>query len=262
MPTLKRPHCDLYYEVQGDGPAIVFAHGAGGNHLSWWQQIPIFAGAYRCVAYDHRGWGRSAEEPGGPGPGLFVDDLIALLDQLEIERAALVAQSMGGWSALGTALQAPDRVAALVMADTLGGLTTERIAPISAQARTRIEREGLATLAYDAGLRDRDPALAFLYDEIMALNPPRDPALLGRLRENPPDPDAVAALPMPVLWVVGGNDPIMPPEAVREAQALVAGSEYFEVPATGHSVYFERAVEFNMQLNRFLVDAGWGESVF
>ena len=60
MPTLSRPHCELYYEETGEGPAIVFAHGAGGNHLSWWQQVPVFRERYRCVSFDHRGWGRSA----------------------------------------------------------------------------------------------------------------------------------------------------------------------------------------------------------
>ena len=52
MPTLERPNCDIYYEETGSGPAIIFAHGAGGNHLSWWQQIPLFAKSYRCVAFE------------------------------------------------------------------------------------------------------------------------------------------------------------------------------------------------------------------
>ena len=43
MPKTQVNGIDLYYEVHGDGPAIVFAHGAGGNHLSWWQQVPVFA---------------------------------------------------------------------------------------------------------------------------------------------------------------------------------------------------------------------------
>ena len=260
MPTLERPGCDIFYEVTGEGPAIVFAHGAGGNHLSWWQQVPIFAQSYQCVAFDHRGWGRSIPT-GGPGPAAFVDDLIALLDELKIDRAALVAQSMGGWSCLGAALQAPERVAAVVMADTLGGLLTEEMAEPYEVARAAVREQGLEALAYDRSLRDRDPALAFLYEEIMALNPPRDPAMLASLREHTPDPDAVAALTMPILWVVGGNDPIMPPSCMRLAQALVPGSEYYEIPATGHSVYFERAAEFNGQLNRFLIDAGWGSGV-
>ncbi len=260
MPILERPHCGIYYEETGSGPAIIFAHGAGGNHLSWWQQVPLFAKAYRCVAFDHRGWGRSVPT-GGSGPAAFVDDLLALMDELRIDRAALVAQSMGGWTCLGAALQAPQRVAALVMADTVGGLSTDEIAPIFQKTRQRIQSQGLATLAYDQSLRQRDPALAFLYDEIMSLNPPRDPQLLGALGALAPDPAAVAALAMPILWVVGGNDPLIPPAIMRAAHAHVPGSEYYEIPATGHSVYFERAAEFNGQLNRFLIDAGWGAGI-
>lgn len=261
MPRLSRPNCELYYEDVGEGPAIVFAHGAGGNHLSWWQQVPVFRGGYRCVSFDHRGWGQSIEQPGGDGPNAFTPDLIALLDELQIERAALVAQSMGGWTCLRAAVEHPDRVAALVMADTLGGLTTDEIAPIVAKARERMREAGLAALAYDPNLRERHPALAYLYDEVMALNPPRDPALLTTLNRAAPAAADVAALVLPVLWVVGSNDPIMPPEAVRLAHQLVPGSAYFEQPATGHSVYFERAEQFNLVLGQFLAGAGWGPGI-
>jgi hypothetical protein len=77
---------ELYYEVHGEGPALIFAHGAGGNHLSWWQQVPALAQSYRCVTFDHRGFGLSREQPGGPGARAFVDDLRALLEHLGIER--------------------------------------------------------------------------------------------------------------------------------------------------------------------------------
>jgi 3-oxoadipate enol-lactonase len=260
MATLKRPNCDLFYEETGEGPAIIFAHGAGGNHLSWWQQVPVFASSYHCVAFDHRGWGRSIPA-GGPGPAAFVDDLIGLMDELRIDQAALVAQSMGGLACLGAAVQAPERIAALVMGGTVGGLITDAIRPLYEASRARMRSEGLASLAYDPGLRARDPALAFLYDEIMALNPPRDPGLIGAMADLAPNPDAVARLAMPILWVAGGNDPINPPGIMRAAHAHVPGSEYLEIPATGHSVYFERADEFNRQLSRFLVDAGWGSGI-
>lgn len=260
MPTLERPNCDIFYEETGSGPAIIFAHGAGGNHLSWWQQVPVFAQSYRCVAFDHRGWGRSIPS-GGSGRAAFVDDLIALMDELRIDRAALVAQSMGGWTCLGAAIQEPERVAALVMADTMGGLMTEEIRGLWEQTRRLVEAQGLGSLAYDQSLKQRDPALAFLYDEIMAMNPPRDPDLADSLAELAPEPDAVANLSMPVLWIVGGNDPLTSPAIIRAAHAHVPGSEYYEIPATGHSVYFERAAEFNGQLSRFLVDAGWGNGI-
>src|SRR5713226_1542507 len=52
---LHRPDCDLYYEVTGTGPALIFAHGLSGNHLSWWQQVPYFSDRYTCVTFAHRG---------------------------------------------------------------------------------------------------------------------------------------------------------------------------------------------------------------
>ena len=86
----------LYYEdTGGNAPAVLFLHGAGGNHLSWWQQVPVFAGEYRCVTVDQRGFGQSPDAAGGPGPAALATDALALLDHLGIARAAIVAQSMG-----------------------------------------------------------------------------------------------------------------------------------------------------------------------
>ena len=53
----------LYYEdTGGNAPAVLFLHGAGGNHLSWWQQVPVFAEEYRCVTADQRGEGRTEDD--------------------------------------------------------------------------------------------------------------------------------------------------------------------------------------------------------
>ena len=65
MPFLSVNDIRLYYEVHGDGPAIVFAHGAGGNHLSWWQQVPFFQAHYRCVIFDHRAFGTRGKNGSG-----------------------------------------------------------------------------------------------------------------------------------------------------------------------------------------------------
>ncbi|MCH8744730.1 MAG: alpha/beta hydrolase, partial [Chloroflexi bacterium] len=77
MPKTPINGIELYYESHGEGPAIVFSHGRGGNHLSWWQQMASFSSEYRCITFDHRGWGLTADQPNGPGPKAFVDDLIA-----------------------------------------------------------------------------------------------------------------------------------------------------------------------------------------
>jgi 3-oxoadipate enol-lactonase len=89
MPYLARPDAELYYEETGKGPPLVFAHGLGGNHLSWWQQVPHFAGGNRCVTFAHRGFFPSRSTlPAGDLSSHFVDDLEALLDALRLGPAS------------------------------------------------------------------------------------------------------------------------------------------------------------------------------
>src|SRR5256885_17057002 len=106
MPFAAVNGIDLYYETHGSGPALVFAHGAGGNHLSWWQQIPVFSKGFRCITFDHRAFGRSADGAGEAELGRrgFHEDLRELLDHLDIAETRIVAQSMGGRTAVGFAL--------------------------------------------------------------------------------------------------------------------------------------------------------------
>ena len=77
------------------------------------------------------GSGTRATTPRGPGRAAFVDDLEGLLDSLGVQEAALVAQSMGGWTLLGYSMRHPERVKALVMADTLGGISEPVRLPMS-----------------------------------------------------------------------------------------------------------------------------------
>ena len=77
---LKRPDCSIYYEVSGAGPGLVFAHGLGGNHLSWWQQIAHFSARYTCVVFAHRGFTPSSPVPGATAPDAYAGDLAALID--------------------------------------------------------------------------------------------------------------------------------------------------------------------------------------
>ena len=117
---LKRPFGDLHYEVSGSGPALLFAHGLGGNHLSWWQQVAHFAPNYTCVAFAHRGFAPSDPVSSGVDPADYAGDIATLIDHLGFPDVRLVAQSMGGWTMLEYALAHQDRVKALVLSSTSG----------------------------------------------------------------------------------------------------------------------------------------------
>ena len=88
---LERDAARLYWEATGDGPALVFAHGLGGSHLSWWQQVAAFAHRFTCVAFAHRGFLPSRDAVVPRGPAAFTEDLLALLDHLALPDAVLVA---------------------------------------------------------------------------------------------------------------------------------------------------------------------------
>ena len=90
----------LYYEVTGasDARTVVLTHGAGGNHASWFQQVPVLAAAgYRVVTWDSRGFGNSTCRSGTVGADIAAGDLAAILDSVGADRVDLVGQSMGGW---------------------------------------------------------------------------------------------------------------------------------------------------------------------
>ncbi len=98
----------LYYEdAGGSGPTVLFLHGAGGNHLSWWQQVPVFTEEYRCVTVDQRGFGKSPDVAGGPGPAALATDALALRARgrrrpLGLLRGPRRLQSRGGRLPEGT----------------------------------------------------------------------------------------------------------------------------------------------------------------
>src|SRR5262249_27535687 len=103
----------LWYELAGDGPAVVFVHEGIGDSRLWDDQWAEASVHFRAVRYDQRGFGRS-DLPGGPFS--YAGDLRALLDRLEISHAALVGGSLGADAATQLAILEPERVTALVVA--------------------------------------------------------------------------------------------------------------------------------------------------
>lgn len=265
---LKRPACSIGYEVHGRGPALVFAHGLGGNQLSWWQQVAHFAQRYTCVVFSHRGFPPSSAVPGASAPDAYADDLVALMDELGLAEACLVAQSMGGWTCLDVALRLPGRVKALVMACTSGAVEPAGVAGFSrADFDAWLKQAGATAAALEARgilaaggerMAREQPALALLYRQLNQLTPEDfRAAVRTRIRQLRSRPAAtLAQLPMPVLFLNGEEDCVFPSPAGPGLAACAPRGRAVAVPRAGHSVYFERAAEFNRIVDDFLSTAG------
>lgn len=256
----------IQFEVAGEGPAIVFAHGLGGNHLSWWQSAPAFALSHRVVVFSHRGFAPSTAPDGLPDPSLYAADLLALLDHLGIPRAVIVGQSMGGWTCVETALMAPERVAGLLMACTTGSFDYDHFNDDGVRAWRAAAPRAIAALAERgihraAGMRmaEEQPALHALYQAIDRLNAGLDKDEVGhriramRVRRA----DDAARIACPTHFVIGEEDLLICPRGIALVAATFPKATSVVVPKSGHSVYFERAPLFNAELSAFLARIGW-----
>ena len=259
MPYVTVNAARLYYEQHGSGPDVVFLHGAGGNHLVWWQQVAAFSREFRCTTFDARGWGLSRGEM-AVGRFSLGTDLVALLERLDIGRAHIIAQSMGGRAVAGLSRLAPQRALSLVLCGTTAGATDDRVRELQDELKDERGDGGLREHALAPGYEEANPGMALLYRQLNAINPPRPKGMLGR----PPPTyrgsthEMLAALAVPVLYIVGEHDLITSPEMIRQAKTLVPGAEYHEVKGAGHSCYFERAGEWNQVVGDFLRRAGRG----
>ena len=253
--TLEHDGESIYYEVTGEGEPLVLSHGAGGNHAIWFQQVLILGQRYKVVTWDQRSFGRTTNRAGEATPAKFASDLKALLDHLGIDRAHLVGQSMGGWTTVRFALDNPERVRSIVLADTPGGIVTdevrEDIARLGADALNAEDLAAWEHPAIGATTTEEDPILAFLYRQIGSVAPPRD-ADIGRSLFSVNYIEEAGAIDAPVLLVVGTEDQLFTPRAIRTVANVFPSSRIVEIPGAGHSPYFETPEPWNDAVLEFL----------
>ncbi len=248
----------LYYEVTGPDAArtVVLTHGAGGTHASWFQQVPaLCAAGFRTVTWDSRGFGNSTCRRGTLDAGTAATDLAAILDAVGAERVDLVGQSMGGWWVSAFTVAFPTRVRSLTLADTIGGLYTPEL---RAHFRSLMQAAPPATVrlgghsAVSATLVARDPALAFLYQQLDSFHEPPFGAVMRALTGWEITHAQLDATNVPVLVVTAPEDQLFPAPLVRAGAARLRDARVVEIDGAGHSPYFERAADFNAALLAFL----------
>jgi pimeloyl-ACP methyl ester carboxylesterase len=210
----------LWYDESGEGPAVLLLHGGLGDSGLWEPVVPFLAERFRTIRMDLRFFGRSV---GPAGPWSWHDDAIGVLDELGIERAALVGLSLGGKLALDIALSHPERLWAVVgVAPGLGGhdgdpYTEEHEARFNAAedksaAMLEIDLEVWAPLGADDRIRElwhATPDANPLPDGVEPTEPPGAPAK-----------ERLGELAVPTLVVTAAHDPA----GFREIGPIVANA--------------------------------------
>ncbi|MGA2319138.1 MAG: alpha/beta hydrolase [Solirubrobacteraceae bacterium] len=256
----------------GEGPPLVFVHGLSGCWANWLEQLPVLAANHRVLALDLPGFGHSpmpAERISISGYARLLD---RLLDQLGIDAAAVVGNSMGGFIAAELAISFPRRVERLVLISA-AGISTHGDARAARAVPTlrRLERSLTAYTAWIASKSDTVARRARLREATLSLvvrHPGRLPAALaaeqlrgagkpgfvGALEANL-DYDFHERLPeivCPTLIVWGEADRLI---TVRDADVfaeLIPNSRKVVFEDTGHMAMLERPARFNALLEEFL----------
>ena len=269
MPSFHLDDAELYYEDYGDGPPLVFLHGAGGNSLVWWRQVAVFARQYRVIVFDQRGFGRTLSQSKvkeGNAPALSAD-LEALLDVLKIKTAAaLIGHSLGTHPALDFAQRQPDRVGRVVLSGAYGGLISPQLQNYAANRLRMLDelrfaekgsgRERLMRRLspYSEHTRERAADLIFLMDRIAAIGPTPPIEQLRAFLETSRPIDVAAATTMPQTFLLlgGAEDRLMPPDELQAAASILPRASFHAIKDAGHAAFLEQPESFNRAIADFL----------
>lgn len=260
--------CDI-----GTGPPVVLVHGLGASWQCWLQNIPDLARAHRVIAPDLPGFGASempVDDISIPGYGAAVD---AVCDAIDLDEAAtVVGNSMGGFIGTEVAIQAPERVARLVLVSAAGFWgETRRAGPtvraarlthaLTAWATARVQEQSARARLRRFALRQggvhrpQDIPLDLAQEVIDAAG--REGFLdgLGALADYSVR-DRLTEIACPTLIVWGRDDPLVRVSDADEYERLIPDARKVVWDGVGHVAMLERPDEFNALVEAFIDDGG------
>lgn len=263
----------LHYEEAGSGTPIVFVHEFAGDLRSWEPQMRFFARSFRCIAFNARGFPPSdvPEDPERYSQAHARDDVIAVLDQLGIERAHVVGMSMGGFAALHVGIAYPKRARSLVIAGCGYGAQPDKreafqaeceVAAASFEANWSEAAKKYALGPTRVQFQNKDPRGWAEFARQLAEQSARGHALTMRgVQKRRPSlwelADAMRRIELPVLILTGDeDDPCLEPALLMKRTLASAG--LVVLPFSGHTINIEEPQAFNQALLEFLlrVDEG------
>lgn len=249
------------YDDEGAGRPLVLVHGHPFDRSMWRPQVAALSAAgHRVIAPDLRGYGRSAVVPGKTPLATFAADIAALLDHLGVERFVLGGLSMGGQIVMQCYRQFPERIEALVLADTTAREDTPEGRKARIATADRLVRDGMAWYAeevlarmiapYNVGAL---PAVAGHVRRMMTAAPPEGAAAALRGRAERPDyRDLLTTVSVPALVVVGRDDDYTPIGDAEEMLRLLRRGVLEVIDHAAHLPNLEQPEAFNTALSAFL----------
>lgn len=264
---------DIGPEDSGRDP-LIFIHGLSGCWQNWLEQIPHFARDRRVIAVDLPGFGQSempAEEISISG---YADAIDALMQQLGIDSAQVVGNSMGGFIGAEVAIQHPARVERLVLVAAAGlsieSVRTERTKGLRHRAENVVffTLGHIASRSHQVALRRRLRAALLL---LVAAHPARLPGplaaqqVLGSGRPGFSDAleamcryplrDRLELISCPTFIIWGDKDRLVPVKDAALFEQLIPNSRKIVYEDTGHVSMMERPARFNEDVRAFLEEA-------
>lgn len=268
MPTASSNGINLFYEVTGQGPAIVFLHEFAGDHRNWAHQVRLLSQRFRCITFNARGYPPSdvPDDIESYSHLHAVADIASVLKAAGVSNAHIVGLSMGAYAALCFAIAHPEMTRSIVVAAAgHGSDAPEQFREASEALATRILAHGLEAGAADylngptrRKLKEKDPRG---FDEFLrqfAQHSAIGTALTARgCQMRRPTLYALEAplreLNVPALIVAGDDDePCLAPSLFLKR--TIPNARLWVLPNTSHAINLEAPDAFNRAVLDFIND--------
>jgi 3-oxoadipate enol-lactonase len=253
----------MNYELSGpeDGAVVMLSHSLGSNLYMWDLQVPALEQAgYRVLRYDIRGHGGTQVTVGPYSLAQLGDDAVALLDALGLEQVHFVGLSLGGMIGQVLALSHAERLAGLVLCDTMSVLPegaqsvwAERIASARAQGMESLVEATLQRW-FTADCLAEEPAPVKLIRQYFLATPVEGYIGCSEAITQLDYLDRLHTIALPTLVMVGAEDPGTPVATAEAIQQRIPGARLEIIPAASHLSNVEQPDEFNRRLLAFLND--------
>jgi len=260
MPFAQLEDVQIHYDLAGppDAPVLVFSNSLGATLAMWDSQAPALQKQFRVLRYDTRGHGQSSVTPGPYSIEQLARDVVALLDELKLERVHFCGLSMGGQTGMWLALNAPHRLNKLVLSNTAAKIGTPeiwnpRIEAVSKGGMTSIS-SAVMERWFSVEFRAKSPELVATAKRMLeSANPEGYLANCAAVRDFDAR-NAVTAIKIPTLVIAGTHDAATTPGDGRHLAAHIAGARYVELDAA-HLSNIELPDRYISEADSFLLSA-------